>query len=100
MLNELIHEITPYSDAYRAGAFAGRGANAIADYAARGGHPVLAPSAPPALKALITSCWAADPAARPSFDELSRQLREISFPSSVDVDVDTTSPDVQAATVA
>jgi len=68
ILNEVICEEEPYSDQYAN--FAGRGPFGAANYAKQGKRPSVSYSTPPAVKKLIERCWAADPAARPSFQEL------------------------------
>ena len=68
ILNEVICEEEPYSDQYAN--FAGRGPFGAANYAKQGKRPTISYSTPPVVKRLIEKCWAAEPRARPSFEEL------------------------------
>jgi len=79
ILNEVICEEEPYSDQYAN--FAGRGPFGAAIYAKQGKRPTVSQKTPPAVKALIERCWAAEPKARPSFEELLSSI----VPSSVKI---------------
>ncbi len=83
-LNELAAGIIPYSDCTRDNPLAhtvlemGYGRQELAAaVAAEGLRPTVPGGAPPALHALLQACWAADPAVRPSAEQLQASLQDL-----------------------
>lgn len=77
LFNEVVSESEPFVDQYLN--FAGRGPFGATNYAKQGGRPTVIKKTPKMVEELIRKCWADNPKARPTFEEIVKIIGKDEF---------------------